>query len=891
MTVPDRLAKALADRYRIERQLGEGGMATVYLAEDIKHDRKVALKVLKPELAAVVGADRFLAEIKTTANLQHPHILALFDSGQVDGTVFYVMPFVDGESLRDRLDREKQLPIDVALSVAREVGDALQYAHAHGVIHRDIKPANILLQGGHALVADFGIALAAAKTAGSRMTETGMSLGTPTYMSPEQAMGERTLDARTDIYALGCVTYEMLTGDAPFTGSTAQAIVAKVLTEKPAPIRTQRDRVPEQVEDAVLTALEKLPADRFATAAEFVAALAGGEGTGSTAARTRARAAAARGVAGHWRTAAGVLAVVSLALAAVLLMRPGAGPTPGIVRFEIHANEPVASLPVVIAGAPDGTSYVYCSSMGAALLRRWEDIAPTPLGGPLRGCVAAAYAPDGAHVAVIGVPASLQIFSARGDVSRRELRVAGLGDVATNGGGLNWASDGQLYVASGTKVLRISPEDGTSSVITPGDSAVVFYGIDVLPGARHALVVTAATRGTNAGDTRVGVLDLGTGAIAPLMPGVAARYLPPGRLLVVRVDGSMLVTPFDLGSRTASGAATVLPDSVGTLRYNGYWQGLINVAADGTLYYLRSPLNGGSTPVFVDRGGKETLIDVAFKGDFLVPRLSPDGSRLAFELANVTGSQPMVRDLRTGATRTLKMPGTVNGRVAWMSDSRGIAVVSSGDGPAQLFTWRLDSDVATPIRRYDPRSVFGSEWSRDGRWLVLRTDDQAEGKADILTVRLGADTVGMPVVASPDVSEFAPALSPDARWLAYVSNDGGRYEVRVTDFPGGRDKWQVSAAGGTEPSWSADGRELYYAADGGMMAATVAPGPGFRILGQRRLFSLAPYVMYGVWSRNYDVAPDGRFLMLRRDEDAKSSIMVVQNWAASLSPRRAPPSP
>ena len=283
----ERLSAALADRYRIERELGAGGMATVYLAHDVRHDRRVALKVLRPELAAVIGAERFLAEIRTTANLQHPHILALFDSGQVDGTVFYVMPYVDGESLRDRIDREKQLPIDDALRIAREVGDALQYAHGHNVIHRDIKPENILLQGGHALVADFGIALAAAKTGGTRMTETGMSLGTPRYMSPEQAMGERTLDARADIYALGCVLYEMLTGDAPFTGSTAQAIVAKVLTEKPAPIIPRRERVAPHVEDAVLTALEKLPADRFATAGEFVAALKADSATTSTTTRTR----------------------------------------------------------------------------------------------------------------------------------------------------------------------------------------------------------------------------------------------------------------------------------------------------------------------------------------------------------------------------------------------------------------------------------------------------------------------------------------------------------------------------------------------------------------------------------------------------------------------------
>src|SRR5512139_3351595 len=259
---PDRLTTALSDRYTLERELGQGGMATVFLAHDVRHDRRVAVKVLRPELAAVIGAERFLSEIKTTANLQHPHILALFDSGAADNFLFYVMPFIEGESLRDRLTREKQLPINDAVRIATEVASALDYAHRHGVIHRDIKPENILLHDGRALVADFGIALAASKAGGERMTETGMSLGTPQYMSPEQAMGEREITARSDVYALGAVLYEMLTGDPPFTGSTAQAVVARVVTEQPRSLTTQRHTIPRHVEAAVLTALEKLPADR-----------------------------------------------------------------------------------------------------------------------------------------------------------------------------------------------------------------------------------------------------------------------------------------------------------------------------------------------------------------------------------------------------------------------------------------------------------------------------------------------------------------------------------------------------------------------------------------------------------------------------------------------------
>jgi serine/threonine protein kinase len=268
------LPATLADRYRVERELGRGGMAVVYLAEDLKHGRKVAIKILKPEIAAVVGAERFVREIRTCAGLQHPHILGLIDSGETSGTAYYVMPLVEGESLRDRMRREKHLPVSDAVRITGEVASALDYAHRRGIIHRDIKPENILLQDGQALVADFGIALGVTNsTSETRITEAGMSLGTPHYMSPEQAMGERELTARSDIYSLACVTYEMLAGDPPFTGPTPQAIVARMLTEKPASVVARRNTVPVAIEKALLTALQKLPADRFPSITAYSAAL------------------------------------------------------------------------------------------------------------------------------------------------------------------------------------------------------------------------------------------------------------------------------------------------------------------------------------------------------------------------------------------------------------------------------------------------------------------------------------------------------------------------------------------------------------------------------------------------------------------------------------------
>jgi serine/threonine protein kinase/Tfp pilus assembly protein PilF len=282
--VPETLRSALADRYAIERELGQGGMATVYLATDLRHERKVALKILRPELASILGGERFLAEIKTTANLQHPHILPLLDSGEADGTLFYVMPYVEGESLRDRLVREKQLPLGDALQIAREVADALGYAHAHGVVHRDIKPENVLLESGHAVLADFGIAKAIAAAGTTRLTQTGLAVGTPQYMSPEQAAGEGDLDGRSDLYSLGCVLYEMLAGEPPFTGPSVQAVVAKRLSTPAPRVSILRERVPAHVEEALETALARSRADRFATAAQFAEALTTGGHGGETSA-------------------------------------------------------------------------------------------------------------------------------------------------------------------------------------------------------------------------------------------------------------------------------------------------------------------------------------------------------------------------------------------------------------------------------------------------------------------------------------------------------------------------------------------------------------------------------------------------------------------------------
>ena len=412
---PDRLVSALADRYRIERELGKGGMATVYLAEDLRHGRKVAVKVLLPELAAVLGAERFLSEIHVTAALQHPHILPLFDSGQAEGQLFYVMPFVEGESLRSRLDRERQLPIDDALRIAREVGSALGYAHRHGVIHRDIKPENILLHDGHALVADFGIALAVTSAGGGRLTQTGLSLGTPQYMSPEQATGEREIDARSDLYSLAAVTYEMLGGEPPHTGTTMQAVIARMLTERPRNVRSLRSSVSDNVATALDVALERIPADRWTSIEEFEQALDGKITRGKRADGTSPFASA--GMATGYRSRlrdpltlvlAGI-AVAALLIAAVSLkMRPAPREMP-TARFLLTLPKGSGFVPTTQDGfaiSPDGKLIAFAGRDSSLMrsrifVRAIGDTRVIPLPGT-EGVINVWFSPDGRLIGFAG---------------------------------------------------------------------------------------------------------------------------------------------------------------------------------------------------------------------------------------------------------------------------------------------------------------------------------------------------------------------------------------------------------------------------------------------------------------------------------------------------------
>ena len=884
-----RLTTALTDRYTIERELGAGGMATVYLAHDVRHDRPVALKVLRPELAAILGGERFLKEIRLTANLQHPHILGLHDSGEADGIVYYVMPYVEGESLRERLAREHQLPIEDVLRIATEVAGALDYAHRHGVIHRDIKPENILLHDGSAMVADFGIALAASRSdSGSRLTETGMSLGTPHYMSPEQAMGEREITAKSDVYALGCVVYEMLSGEPPFTGPTAQAIVARVMTEQPRSLTLQRHSVPPHVEAAVNRALEKLPADRFASAAQFAEALTRPELTAGGA-TTRTRVAPRSPLETTWRLwfrlAAGAAAVaIALAAWGWLRVRNAARQPAAWQYITLGDSITLATQVPAMTLSPDGSLFVFKENgpSGRLWVKKRGELKATPIGGTERA-QHPVFSPDGQWVAFIA------------DGHLKKVRASGgasviVADSAAPGfGGVTWLDDGSLvYVPPNLlEIRRVSAAGGPSTTVM-NSASLAGGGIGhlvALPGARGVLFQLC---GSSCVTLSIHVLDLRTGKEKRLLDDVAqAWYLPSGQILYVRRDGVALAAPFDLGRFAISGPAVPVLEGVQVSSGNGF--ALLAWSASGSLVYVQGA--GGSTEnvmVRVSRGGAVTPVDTGWHGEFNSLALSPDGGRLAVGVGQGGTLNIWIKQLDRGPSTRLTFGGQ-DRRPFWSPDGRTVAFIRDSGGSSAVYTRPADGGGEERLLVRLDRLVQEGQWSRDGRWIVLRTDTGEPGAGDIVAVHPGEASAAVPVAASPFI-ELNPALSPDGRWLAYSSNESGVTEVYVRPFPdaqGGR--WQVSNGGGSEPLWSRNGRELFYL-DGALRltAVQVQTTPTFAAPGRTSLFDASGFVTAG-FHQSYDVAPDGRTFLfaspLRAATQGPLQIVWVDRWFTDVATR------
>jgi len=899
--MPAALVSALADRYRLERELGAGGMATVYLAHDLKHERDVAIKVLHPDLGAALGAERFLSEIKTTARLQHPHILPLLDSGAAEGFLYYVMPVVTGETLRARISRERQLPMGEAVRIAKEVASALDYAHRQGVVHRDIKPENILLHDGQALVADFGIALAVQSAGGARMTQTGLSLGTPQYMSPEQALGERTIDARSDIYALGAVTYEMITGDPPFTGSNVQAIVARLLNEKPTALRTLRDTVPAAVEQAVLTALAKLPADRFESARAFSDALVTTGGatvplstpvptanpTANPTATPMSRPVAFASRFGGWilfAMAMTVALIEGVALSAAK-RREAEAPT---ARFDLVPGEAPLVPGEEYVISPDGEMLAYVGGAGgqgtSIYLRRvhgtgeWRQLDESTLAGT------PTFSPDGRYVAF-----------------RR-------------------FDDGRLYRVSVTEGARTeipaqgqnnNPHWGTDDLIAvygPGGSYLISLSGAAprampvaLEGRLHSVLPDGSGVLSRA-DGGVALWDIRTDSVRVLVPaGRHPIYVKSGHILYVGASGGLYAVGFDLKAhRVTTDPVRLLPRVSATASRRGF-----SVSDNGTLLYVDGEMFGlesGSLShlVVIDPRGRTDTLPIPPSRQQL-PRISPEGRRIAFVQSpngNDGDLNLVVHDLDRGTTRQLTFAGEVV-RPVWSPSGDRIAFgFDSARITRRIMMMPTDGSAPpTPIAATG-RNQFPTDWPSATQLLYTSNQSVSASVSDIFVISPSA--VGTPVAysASPDHEALAQ-VSRDGRHAVFTRGLVGGSLVGLTvwirEFPNAVGQWQV--ARGTHPRWSADGKYVYYWRTGSPLD-TLYRTPVEREAGV--VFGVEERVLaidaYGI--SNWDLFADGRILLTvvavpadaRGSEggDPQTRYVIATTWFTELRALTAP---
>ncbi len=883
--IPAGLKAALSDRYRIERELGAGGMATVYLAEDLKHKRKVAVKVLRPELAAVLGADRFVQEIETTAQLQHPHILPLFDSGTADGFLFYVMPYIEGETLRDKLDRETQLGVDEAVRIAREVADALDYAHRSGVIHRDIKPENVLLHDGRPMVADFGIALAVSAAAGGRMTETGTSVGTPHYMSPEQATADKEITGRADIYSLASVLYEMLAGDPPHTGSSAQQVIMKIIADTPRPVSELRKSVPPNVAAAVMMALEKLPADRFDSAKAFADALA------DPAFAARGLAAGVVGADGllavrRWkRIAIGVAAVAVPAIGALIAIRPSVAPPP-VMHVAIPTPDGVSLLVgqgINFDIAPDASAIAFVGQDSSGTQSLWLRTSDRLDAVRIEGTEDARtprFSPDGMEVAfvagralstvaVVGAPPFTVVADS----------VAGGG----GSGGLAWGADGYLYFrrTNGGGIARVAAGGGTVERLAGGDSTRTPAWFDVLPNGR-GLIYSITGGGTE--QTEVAVLDLRSRQSKVLLQGTGARFAPPDELLYATAQGRVLAVGFDPDRLALLGDPRPMLEGI---QVNTGSASYLASSASGALLYATGTANVSAVMTWLTRDGSGTEMPLALRQGAVIdmPSVSPNGRRIAFLYwpnRQADSGSVWVYDVAQRTAAPLTTTGNT-GAPFWRPDGRevGYAVAEAGGGTT---IYARPSDFSGSARVLLPATAaaLAAEWTPDGSALVY-SDTSGRIRYASLSAPGAITEVAGPVL-TPDLEypSMRFSVSPDGRWVAFESSLSGSAEVYVAPLPGPGGRHLVSSGGGMMPRWTRDGGSIIYQDPGfsSWIIAAVRTTPDFAVT-SRRSFGGGSVGFHDA----YDAAPGERLVALRRGDAGSivNQMRLITDWRRGLA--------
>jgi serine/threonine-protein kinase len=845
----DRLGAALAGRYRVLEVAGRGGMATVHVAEDVKHGRKVAIKVIRAELTESIGARRFLREIELLAGLTHPHILPLLDSGEADGQLYYVMPFLDGESLRARLDRERQLPIEEAIRLVEEIADALAYAHARGIIHRDVKPENILLSAGHAVVSDFGIAHVV-RGGGEELTQTGIAIGTPHYMSPEQASGDRMLDQRSDIYSLGCVAYEMLGGEPPFTGATPRVVISRHSMDPVPPLRTLRPTVPDQLAGAIARALAKVPTDRFENALEFAAAVRRASGDAATATVPRGARSVSRR---RLLIGAPLVLVVALSAApwAARKFRDDGAPVPAGRVTKLTWENGVESEPTLSA---DGAWLAYTHD-GDIHLRQVGGSAVINLTGDSRAWDGQpAFSPDARHIAFASrreggeTSGGIWVVETAGGAARR-LTGAGFNpawspdgsEVAFN------TEDGDLAggVVRPSQLRAVNVTTGAQRVVTSLDGLAAAWA----PGGHRIAVSRAFVPGQHPGKRDIWTIRADGTEPVPVTDDLQIDrnpvWSPDGRYLYwARVDADVTAiwrVRIDERSGRVLGEAGPLPLAASVVDR-------ISFASDGRRVAYESVVRESNawrvtlessdgrvrgTPVPVTTGSRLWVgADVASDGRLLLG-LSPGGLYVGDSLARALRAVPGGR-----ADRTAR----------WSPDGSQIVFTSGRSGLAKAWTVRGDGTGARQLADFGDTAVFFPQWSPDGRRVAVIAGIPQGGRTFIVDA---ADRFGMVLDTLP-LPEGEPALrfrpwswSRDGKRLVAYSQRGGG----LVAYSFATDRWERLTRSGSHPRWLSDSRRLVYSENGRLMLLDVdskharellsipgysleqpVPGPGDRVL-------------------------------------------------------------
>ncbi|HLG56362.1 MAG TPA: protein kinase [Vicinamibacterales bacterium] len=871
--------------YEIQSPLGAGGMGEVYKARDTRLDRVVAIKVLPGHVAADPQLrERFEREAKAISSLNHPHICALFDVGSQEGIDFLVMEYLDGETLAERLARER-LPLDVALPIATQMADALDKAHRAGIVHRDLKPGNIMLTRAGAKLLDFGLAKAGAPlgaiagasalpTTPASLTAHGTILGTIQYMAPEQLEGVEA-DRRTDIFAFGAVLYEMLTGRKAFDGKSQASVIAAIMHSDPTPLSTLQPILPVALERAVHACLAKDPDDRWQSARDLLRELQwiAEHGAHASTSAPSGRQTSRRLVVVAWGVAVVMTAAAAVA-ATLLLLRPT---TPGPVTRFVVQMPPTHDLFTGGGAAPalsaDGTTLVYVgtSTTGGRSLyrRRLDQLDAIAVQGPDAGVREPTLSPDGQWLA---------FYSDAGSVQRvQKVSLAG-GPVTTvteaGGRGMVWQDDRTLVMSSetdtGRQLFRVSAGGGTPTAVTSAGAAprVSYLYPHMVP---DSTVLAFTVWSGSLDSARVAVRSLDSGEERVLVDGTNPRLLPTGHLLYVR-QNAIWAVPFDAGRLQTVGEPRRVVENV---QVNSGGMALFAVSGNGMLAYVPGAAGTQRRLAWVDRQGRETSIDAPQRA-YDSARLSPDGTKVVLDINDGRNSDIWIWDDARSALGRLTADPAEDQFPEWTPDGRRIVFTSARSGSMSLFWQPADGTGDAEVLVDDPSARQLYSFAPDRTRLVVAGIDGAN--LSVLTLGESRRTTRL---LKAGTGPLDAAIAPNGSWIAYQSNESGRPEIYVSPFPSVNDsRSQVSRGGGLAPVWSRSGEELFYVApDGGLLSVSVSTKPGFVAGEVKRVFA-DRYIMGGFGRRNYDVSPDGqRFLVIK---ESGSHIVVVQNWFEEL---------